>query len=315
MTALHRPQFNSTDPVEAEVFTARTRRSDMERARYRTDIIPMPATFDIRQHVQPTAVAAIRKAFTLAKTSKANWRTAQREGRMDPRSMMRATRSDQDVFRRKTGHSTTQVRCAILIDDSGSMSGRDSIIPHPLAPADKRKRVMVSRRMGAAIFAGTVATALGTIPTVTLDVYQHAASGGRMNIKWRWHRGTPVGVFNEQAQGYNGAQGGGNADGHALHAITQHLLQTIKRGERGVIMVVSDGLPSVYAPGGTGEAGQALIDAVAEARRHGIVVLGVAIDGSNQAAYFGDGLLQWTGDWSAMGKSLAKVLGSALAAR
>jgi hypothetical protein len=315
MAALHRPTYASTDPVEVEVFTSRQRRSDLERARWDTNRIPMPATFDIRQHVQPTAVAAIRKAFTLAKTSRANWRTAQREGRMDPRSMMRATRSDQDVFRRKTGQSTTQVRCAILIDDSGSMSGRDSIIPHPLAPADKRKRVQVSRRMGAAIFAGTVATALGTIPTVTLDVYQHAGSGGRMNIKWRWHRGTPVGVFNEQASGWNGAHGGGNADGHALHEITTHLLRTIKRGERGVIMVVSDGLPSVYAHGGTSDAGQALIDAVAEARKHGIVVLGVAIDGSDQKVYYGDGLLQWTGDWSAMGKSLAKVLGSALAAR
>jgi hypothetical protein len=45
------------------------------------------------------------------------------------------------------------------------------------------------------------------------------------------------------------------------------------------------------------------------------VVLGVAIDGSDQKVYYGDGLLQWTGDWSAMGKSLAKVLGSALASR
>jgi hypothetical protein len=309
---LTKPQYNSVEPVEAEAFTMQQRRRDMERARWDNRTVPAPATFDIRQHVQPQAVAAIRKAFTLAKTSRASWLGAQREGRMDPRSMMRAARSDQDVFRRKTGHSTTQVRCAILIDDSGSMSRGDSIIPHPLNPT---KRLQVSRRMGAAVFAGTVATALGTIPTVTLDVYQHAASGGRMNIKWRWHRGTPVGVFNEQAQGYNGAQGGGNADGHAVHAITQHLLQTIRRGERGVIMVVSDGLPSVYAPGGTGEAGQALIDAVVEARKHGIVVLGVAIDGSDQKVYYGDGLLQWTGDWSAMGKSLATVLGKALAAR
>jgi hypothetical protein len=310
---ISKPTYQNIQPQEIAPFTAGHRRRAM-RDSWR-GLPVLPATFDIRQHVQPTAVAAIRKAFTQSKTSKASWKTAQREGRMDPRAMMRASRSDQDVFRLKTGHSTTRVRCAVLIDDSGSMGGHDSIIPSPIDPTNPRARLTVTRKMGAAVFAATVASALGTVPTVDLDVYQHGAWRDHLNIKWRWHRGTPLGVFNEQAGGHNGAVGGGNADGHALHAITQHLKQQVKRGERGVILVVSDGLPSVYARDGQSEAGQALIDAVSEARKAGFIVLGVAIDGSDQTTYYGDGTLKWTGDWSAMGKSLAKTLGKALASR
>jgi hypothetical protein len=310
-----KPTYRSIEPVEAGPFSTRNRRRDLERARWGGNVVPVPAVFDIRQHVQGTAVAAIRKAFTQSKTSKAAWKTAQREGRIDFRQAPRAARGEVDIFKRRVGHTTTRVKCAVLIDDSGSMSGRDSIVPHPLDPTNPKARITVDRRMGAAIFAGTVASALGTIPTVDLDVYQHAAGTGYMNIKWRWHKGTPMGVFNEQVSGYNGAIGGANADGHALHAITQHLKRQIKRGEKGVILMVSDGLPSSYSRDGKGSAGDALIDAVAEARKAGIIVLAIAIDGSDQSAYYGDGMLKWTGDWSAMGKALAKTLGSALAAR
>lgn len=319
-----KPTYQNIAPQEIAPFTRSHRLEAMRRSKWggESQHRPiLPATFDIREHVSKTAVAAIRKAFTQSKTSHAAWRTVQREGRFDTRSMVRAARSEQDVFKRKTGRSTTHIKCAVLVDDSGSMSGRDSIIPNPAHPGEDAWNLSVTRKMGAAIFSATIAEALGSIPTVDLDVYQHAAGlshysgGSSLSIKWRWHKGTPMGVFNEQASGHNGAQGGGNADGHALYAIATKMLRDLKRGERGVIMVVSDGLPSVYAKGGTGDTGSALIDAVAFARKNGLTVLGVAIDGSDQSNFYGDGLVRWTGNWSAIGKSLAKVIGSALAAR
>src|SRR4029078_11712202 len=105
-----------------------------------------------------------------------------------------------------------------------------------------------------------IAKALGRVPTIDLDVYQHSASFGHLYMKWRWHKGTPLGVFNEATQGIGG---GGNADGHALFAITTKMLKELKRDQKGIIMIVSDGMPSVYSDDGTSEAGQALIDAVA----------------------------------------------------
>jgi hypothetical protein len=221
------------------------------------------------------------------------------------------------VFKRKVGHSTTRVRVSVLIDDSGSMSGGSiAYISHP---SDPKTKVGVSRKMAAAVFGATIAEALGRVPTVDLDVFQHAAGSGRMTIKWRWSKGTPVAVFNAAAAERIG--GGGNADGHALYAITTRMAREIKRDERGVIMVVSDGLPSQYSAdatvvGPTRNAGGALIDAVAYARKAGFEVIAVAIDGSDQSAYYGtNGVIRFDGDWNALGSALAKHIGNALASR
>jgi hypothetical protein len=86
-------------------------------------------------------------------------------------------------------------------------------------------------------------------------------------------------------------------------------------------MVVSDGLPSQYSAdatvvGPTRNAGGALIDAVAYARKAGFEVIAVAIDGSDQSAYYGtNGVIRFDGDWNALGSALAKHIGNALASR
>lgn len=304
-----RPTYTNLQPIEIAPFSLRQRRSDLQRAQWDKNTVPLPATFDARSLVLPTAVASIRKAFTLAKTSRDSWVTAKREGRIDFRRAPAASRGAQDIFKRKTGSSTTHVNVSVLIDASGSMSAHDGHIAHPVVPG---KTVNVQRRVAAAVFGATIAEALGRVPTVHLNVFQHSAGGGRMIIKWRWSKGTPVAVFNEAVYGIGG---GGNADGHALYAITTKMQREIKRGERGVILVVSDGLPSVYGNGGNSEAGQALVDAVAFARKAGYTVLAVAIDGSDQSAYYGDGVIPFDGNWNALGSALAKHIGKALASR
>jgi Mg-chelatase subunit ChlD len=304
-----KPTYGPLVPVEVSPFTHRQRLADRRNAQWDGKTVPLPAAFDAKTLVIPTAVAAMRKAFTQAKTSRDSWVTAKREGRIDFRRAPAASRGAQDIFKRKTGASTTHVKVSVLIDASGSMSGHDSRIAHPSVVG---RTVGVQRRIAAAVFGATIAEALGRVPTVHLDVFQHSAGGGRMFIKWRWSRGTPVAVFNQSVYGIGG---GGNADGHALYAITEKMRREIKRGERGVIMVVSDGLPSMYGSGGTGDAGQALVDAVAHARKQGYTVLAVAIDGSDQSAYYGDGTVPFTGDWNALGSALARHIGKALAQR
>jgi hypothetical protein len=272
-----------------------------------------PRTFDIDKHILPAAVAGIRRAFTLAKANRSTgWRTLQRHGDLDERRAVAASRGEVDIFKRRTGHAAVRVNCAVVIDDSGSMQSSGATIRVPGSTAKMR----ATNRTAAAIFGGTIAKALGAIPTVRLNVYQHGAYyGNRTYIKWRWTRGTPMGVFNEQAGGRNGAPGGGNADGFVLMAIAERLLRETRSNERAVIMMVSDGLPSIYSTTGTGTTGEALIDAVAWCRAKGITVLGVAIDGSDQSNYYGEGYIRFTGDWVALGTDLAKVLGHALQRR
>ena len=92
------------------------------------------------------------------------------------------------------------------------------------------------------------------------------------------------------------------------------MAREMKRGEHGVLMVISDGLPSQSGLGS--EPGQALVDAVAHARKMGIEVIAVAIDGSDQSVYYGkDAMVPYTGDWTALGKALGTVVGRLLASR
>jgi hypothetical protein len=329
-----RPTYtaDSLRPVEDGLFNRRNHRDQVRRAKWNPATVPVPAAFDARQLVIPTAVAAIRKAFLLAKTGHRGWKSVQREGRFDVRQAPRISRGAQDVFKRKVGRSTTHVKVSVLIDSSGSMNNGDAFIANPGNPADK---LQVRRRTAAAVFGATIATAIGTVPTVSLDVFEHGAVDGKMVIKYRWAKGTPIAVFNEAA--HRSSTPAGNADGHALYAITSRMQREIKRDERGIVLLVSDGLPSQYGTAGQvqppekriGEAphiyqnrvqmyqaGQALIDAVAHARRNGIEVIGVAIDGSDQATYYGEkGVIKFDGNWTALGSALAQHVGAALAAR
>lgn len=307
-----RPTYAEYDlrPHETRQFNRRAQRDAKWRTQRGLPTPVLPGSFDVPALVNPTAVAAIRKAFTQAKTSHEHWRSFRREGRFDARQAPRAARMEQDVFKTRTAKSTTRIKCSVLIDASGSMHGQNSSSIE--VPGQPGLSVRTTSAEAAAVFGATIAKALGAVPTIDLDVYRHAA-GGTLRIKWDWHRGTPLGVFNGAS--HTGIGGGGNADGHALFAIIEKMRRDIKRGEHGVILLVSDGMPSVYSPTGNSEAGQALIDAVAHGRRHGITVLGVAIDGSDQSVYYGDGLVTFTGSWTALGKSLGTVIGKALAAK
>jgi Mg-chelatase subunit ChlD len=309
-----RPTFNSLDPVAVPgTFDSRNRRAAAKRRGWgHTNTFVPPATFNAPDMVSPTAVASLRKAFTLAKTSHDNWRSFKREGRLDPRQGPRADRGAQDIFKRRTGQSTTRVKCAVLIDASGSMQGGwgNARIEIPGQPGVTME---VTRATAAAVFGATIGKALGSVPTVDLDIFQHAANGNGMTIKWRWSRGTPLAAFNESVHGIGPS---GNADGHALFAIAAKMKREMKRGERAVILVVSDGLPSVTSPDSSNTTAEALVDAVAFARKHGITVLEVAIDGGDHSAYYGDGTIPFKdGNWTALGNTLAKHLGKALASR
>lgn len=260
--------------------------------------------------VQPTAVAAIRKAFMQSNVSRDEWRDGQRRGRFGNRSGFAAAQGRADIFRNRGAQSATRIRCMVLVDGSGSMHGGRQYLPVP----GHTQSVNVQRAGAAAVFGATIAKALGSVPTVALEVWQHDGSGsGHLNLKFRWSRGVPVKVFNAAARWRGGY--GGNADGHAIMALLGRAFRVRDPQEKIVMLVVSDGQPSAYTSSGSGDAGSALIDAVRTARAKGATVLGVAIDGSDQKVYYGDGLITFTGDWTALGKALARTMGASLAGR
>ena len=177
-----RPTYKSIDPVVAGPYNPYNHREQTwkrSRSPMPDRVEVLPEAFDAPEHVSPQATASIQKAFLLSKTSHNAWKSFKREGRFDPRRAAGATRLDQDVFKRKTGRSTTKVRVAVLLDGSGSMDFEDTArLVNPLNPTSHRKHG-VKASMAAAVFGCTIARALGSIPTVDLDVYQHSAGVGR----------------------------------------------------------------------------------------------------------------------------------------
>jgi cobalamin biosynthesis protein CobT len=190
--------------------------------------------------------------------------------------------------------SPTKLNVHILVDASGSMSG--------------------DRACRAQDMAGTLVAAFRRIPTVRLEVWQHNAIGSTAVA----YRVAAPGVAPKLDQMLDHV-GGGNADGFALEFVGKRALAVAKSDEKNLVIVISDGLPSVSGHGATN---RDLIKHSAwvatELRRKGCDVMSVAIAGDDEAhiQMYGKGnVVPFTNDWSALSRSFAAVFGKVLAGR
>jgi cobalamin biosynthesis protein CobT len=182
---------------------------------------------------------------------------------------------------------------AVLVDASGSMLG--------------------DRACRAQDMAATLVAAFQRIPTINLSVWQHNAMDG-VKIYRVAERGiTPK--LNTMLTNIDD----GNADGFALEYIGNYLLGKAKRDEKNLVIVISDGLPSVRGVGYT-QAGYNLLDhsrIVADTlRKKGVEVMSVAIAGDDTAhkEMYGEGnVVPFRNDWGELSRSFAAVFGKVLA--
>jgi hypothetical protein len=108
---------------------------------------------------------------------------------------------------------------------------------------------------------------------------------------------------------------GGNADGFALEAIGQ-LAAKDKRPDTGsLVIIISDGLPSVSGIGATGDIKDHSAVVVSALKGKGVSVLGVAVAGDINAhrhMYGEANVVNFTGDWAALSREFSGVFGSFL---
>jgi nitric oxide reductase activation protein len=184
------------------------------------------------------------------------------DGRLDSRHAWRNdARGSVDIFRDRRARSTTKVRAYLLVDASGSMGG-----VHP----QRRTKAMLAQDTTA-----TLAMALGRISTVDLTVYQHSASSnGNMYIRKAYDRIT------HRIEGMaQWGEGGGNADGFALRWVGEQALRERRPDEKIMIIVISDGLPSVHGRNSTNRDLIQFSHTEATAlRKRGVAVLSVTIE-------------------------------------
>jgi cobalamin biosynthesis protein CobT len=273
------------------------RRSMSREERRRTEVL----THTVREpYVHPQTVAAIQTVFNRTRLSHRAWESRQYSGRLDSRQAWRSdARGATDIFRDRRLPSATVLNVALLVDASGSMSGE--------------------RACRAQDMAATLVAAFQRIATVNVSVWQHNASD-HTTVYRNYERGS-ANKLNMMLLNING----GNADGFALDFVGKRLLTAKRPDERSLVIVISDGLPSVRASGSVAQmaatrTGSDLTDhsnlVASQLRAKGCDVMSVAIAGdpaSHDLMYGKGNVVPFTGDWSELARSFATVFGKVLA--
>jgi len=242
-------------------------------------------------YVNPATVAAIQSVFNRTRLSHQNWESRQLYGRLDSRHAWRNdARGSVDLFKERRLPSPTKLNVHILVDASGSMMG--------------------DRACRAQDMAATLVKAFERIPTVRLAVWQHNAIGHGATV----YRVAERGIAPKLDQMLNNL-GGGNADGFALEFVGNRIVQSAKPDEKNIVIVVSDGLPSVSGQGATGNILDHSALVAQTLRRKGVDVMSVAIAGDTTAheyMYGKDSVVPFLNDWSALSRSFAATFGKVL---
>jgi len=242
-------------------------------------------------YVHGGTVASIQTVFNRMRLSHTGWARRELHGRLDGQQAWRYdARNQVDIFRERRMPSPTKLNVHLLLDASGSMSGE--------------------RACRAQDLAGTFVEAFKRIPTVRIHVYQHNA-----NQVANVYRVFKPGMSTVKLNTMLGNIGGGNADGFALQAIGQVVTAHQRRDEQDLIIVISDGLPSVTGAGATGNIIDHSTLVTQNLHRKGVMVMGVAIAGdvnAHRAMYGEDNVVGFSGDWGKLSRDFAAVFGAVL---
>jgi len=244
-------------------------------------------------YIDPATVAAVQTVFNRTRLGHERWEGRQLQGRIDPRFLWRNdARGQVDIFKERRLPSPTKLDVHLLVDASGSMMG--------------------PRACRAQDMAATLVDAFKRIPTVRVHVWQHHAVGAMTEIFRLYEPGMSPADLGRMTN--NSA--GGNADGFALEAVGMRAAQALRPDTKSMVIVISDGLPSVKGRNATGDIYDHSTLVASTLRKKGVEVLAVAIAGSpvaHQRMYGSDRVVLFEGDWSHLSRDFAALFGSALA--
>jgi len=246
-----------------------------------------------KPYINKATAAGIQTVFNRTRLSHQTWEARQMAGRLDGRQAWRNdARGSIDIFRDRRLPSPTKLDVHILVDSSGSMSG---------------DRICRAQDM-----AGTLVDAFKRIPTIRVHVYQHHATQGVTSVFRVYEPGDSLDGLNHMPEKI----AGGNADGFALEAVGMRAALQKRPDTKSMVIMISDGLPSVNGVGATGDILDHSKLVTQTLKRKGVDVMAVAIAGDKRAheLMYGEGSsVLFTGDWNELNRNLSAVFGKALA--
>jgi Mg-chelatase subunit ChlD len=256
---------------------------------------PAPDVYgaDRTPYIDAATVAAVQTTFNRTRLSHQRWEGRQLQGRIDQRFVWRNTaKGDVDIFKERRLPSPTKLDVHLLVDASGSMMG--------------------ARACRAQDMAATLVDAFKRIPTIRVHVWQHHALNGQTTIVRVFEPGMPADKIRKMTSN----SGGGNADGFALEAVGMRAVSQQRPDTKSMVIVISDGLPSVTGVGATADIHEHSKMVADTLRKKGVEVIAVAIAGSDKRhrqMYGNDKCVLFEGDWSHLSRDFAGLFGKALA--
>jgi len=246
-----------------------------------------------KPYINAATAAGIQTVFNRTRLSHQTWESRQLAGRLDGRSAWRNdARGSIDIFRDRRLPSPTKLDVHILVDSSGSMMG--------------------GRICRAQDMAATLVDAFKRIPTIRVHVYQHHAVSGVTNVFRVYEPGDSLEGLTQMPM----MIAGGNADGFALEAVGLRAAQQKRPDTKSLVIMVSDGLPSVNGVGASAPILDHSVMVTQNLARKGVQVMAVAIAGDKSAheyMYGKDASVLFTGDWNELNRNFAGVFGKVLA--
>jgi hypothetical protein len=217
----------------------------------------------------------------------------QRTGRFDKSAARRIASYDYRVFASHVSRTFEKVRFTILIDASGSMAA-------PATFGGKTTKVVDAIKV-----ATDIAGAVETLPWASGEVWAHSSARGTW-VCPLWKSGQPLEYIRDILR----LDMGGNEDGYAVAYVAEELLASLAPKERGVLIVVSDGLPAY----GYGE--EHTREVVNGYRARGLRVVSVAlghdISKDAQRTMYGQDVVAYDANVSVFTQRMAKVIGTSI---
>lgn len=228
---------------------------------------------------------------------------AQRNGRIDRRRLGRLSYGEPRVFIKPNAAAPRRVSVGVLLDASGSMLappaevGLDGELKYSALPPKVEIAAQVGRDLAGAI---------ESLDWCRGMVSAHTTTGGPIIVPL-WKSGEPT----EWMDDILVMPHAGNEDGFAIGFMAEDLLEGLKRDEKALLIVVSDGAP---AYGGSENHVRSTVDAY---RKRGVRIVSVSLEGSMNSAtqnhmYGANEVVPYSHSVSAFAQSLARVIGSSI---
>lgn len=243
--------------------------------------------------IRPDVSRALASAITSARTGAPVLDTGHRSGSLDRTRLARLGTGDTRVFKSPAAPGPQRIRVAVVLDGSSSMLAQMAV-----GGGSLETRSTVTAQIGV-----DLAGAFDSLPFIDAALYVHNVNLSAPTVTLLWQKGEPVAY----AADYARIHLDGNWDNFAIRFVADDLVEASKGNERLLIVMVSDGSPGDR---------DSVRQAVADAARQNVQVLSVSVApdlGINDQRYmYGDHVVEFVPEPTALARLIAQGIGRAL---